>query len=87
MLWLFSDQVKRASGPIDFDRLRAVISSHYLGSRALDSDIAAKAPRVNDALRAVGTHEPWITSVYDILSEVASSELGGYCTIVSRRRN
>jgi hypothetical protein len=77
MLVLFSRNLAKATRKIDADRLRAVVFSHYLGSKAFEIPGSAKAPHVMDALRAANEQDEWIQPVYDMLSDVAHPNWAG----------
>jgi len=77
MLTLFSRNLGKAAGNIEPQRLRAVVSSHYLGTKAFEVAASAKAPHVMDALRAVKEKVDWIQPVYDMLSDVAHPNWAG----------
>ena len=77
MLTLFSRNLGKAAGNIEPQRLRTVVSSHYLGTKAFEVVGSAKAPHVTDALRAAKEKDDWIQPVYDMLSDVAHPNWAG----------
>jgi hypothetical protein len=77
MLVLFSRNLTKAARKIEPERLRAIVFSHYLGSKAFEVTGSARAPHVMDALRAVKEQEEWVQPVYDMLSDVAHPNWAG----------
>jgi hypothetical protein len=77
MLELFHNNLRKVSTDNDPEKLRTVVSSHYLGTKAFELAGSAKAPHVMDAVRAANKKEGWIQSVYDMLSDVAHPNWAG----------
>jgi hypothetical protein len=77
MLTLFFRNLSKAAGDVELQRIRAVVSSHYLGTKAFEVIGSAKAPHVMDALRAAKEKDDWIQPVYDMLSDVAHPNWAG----------
>jgi hypothetical protein len=77
MLELFDNNLSKVATGNDPQRLRTVVSSHYLGTKAFELAGSAKAPHVMDAVRAAKKKEDWIQSVYDMLSDVAHPNWAG----------
>jgi hypothetical protein len=77
ILELFYNDLSKVATDNDRQRLRAVVSSHYLGTKAFELAGSAKAPHVMDAVRAAKKKEDWIQSVYDMLSDVAHPNWAG----------
>jgi hypothetical protein len=77
MLLLFSKNLGKLAVKPDIERIRSVVFSHYLGTKAFEILGAAKAPHVMDAIRSTKQLHPWVESAYDMLSDVAHPNWAG----------